>query len=251
MSMPGVAESLADTARRLAAIILALLPRRMWGALEPRFPVTSSAFVSGLLTFLAGMAVGIPGFLEYAGSQSAYYVTLLMDAADRGQSPTSDMAVGMNAFALFTFLLFTPTGWATFYLTVTGFVRAAAAWFDDPRGDALLSLADAGIVGAVRGRRTRHARREREALEGPETRDIVVAGSRAGIPDADLVIIASRRKPAWDSGTIVITGDTTFRVGTIIERTIEGRLRTMYPLTEHKDLETFRRTVRYQMPSTR
>jgi hypothetical protein len=61
------------------------------------------------------------------------------------------------------------------------------------------------------------------------------------------VVIASRRKPGWDRDTIVITADAAYRIGAITERAIDGRLRTLYPLAEHKDLETFRRTVRYDL----
>lgn len=242
------AEWLEHGARRIAGIAAAMLPRRMWGALEPQFPVTSSAILASLLTFFAGAVVGIPGFFEHAGFQSRLYIDLLVGAADTGQRVTRDLAVGMNAVALFTFLLLTPKGWATMYLCGTGFVRFTAAWFDDPHGDAILSLADAGALALARRTRSRRAVRARETLEGPPTRDIVVSGARAAIPDADLVIIASRRKPGWDHGTIVMTDEATYRVGTIIERTIDGRLRTLYPLTEHKDFETFRRTVRYEMP---
>jgi hypothetical protein len=68
------------------------------------------------------------------------------------------------------------------------------------------------------------------------------------MPGVDLVIVASRVKPGWDKGTVVLSGDKTYRVGSIEERTIAGRLRTLYPLTEHKDFEVFRRTVRYELP---
>lgn len=249
--MRRAAESLENLARRLAGIVAAMLPRRMWDALEPHVPARSSAFVASLLTFLAGMAIGIPGFLDYAGFQAGMYIDLLMNAADRGQSPTRSMAVGMNAFAIFTFLLLTPAGLATLYLTVTGGVRTASAWFDDPRGDALLSLADWTVLRLIRGRRETRARRGRERLEGPEMRDIVVTGTRAEIPGADLVIIASRRKPGWEPGAVVVTTDSTYRIGSIVERTIDGRLRTLYPLTEHKDLETFRRIVHYDLDARR
>ena len=85
-------------------------------------------------------------------------------------------------------------------------------------------------------------------LEGPEIPDRVVPGAQVGLPDALLVVVASRRKPDWDAGTVVITPGSIYRVGTIVERTIRGRLRTLYPLTEHKDFEAFRRTVHYDMP---
>ena len=64
----------------------------------------------------------------------------------------------------------------------------------------------------------------------------------------DLVIVASRVKPGWNKGTVVMSATKAYRVGTVEERTIAGRLRTLYPLTEHKDLEVFRRTVHYDLP---
>jgi hypothetical protein len=103
-------------------------------------------------------------------------------------------------------------------------------------------------VRSRRDRTTRNARVAREALEGPEVADRLVPGSQAGLPDAELVIIASRRKAGWDAGTVLLTDGPSYRVGTIVERTMHGRLRTLYPLTEHKDFEAFRRTVRYDLP---
>lgn len=247
--MRSPAESLVGLARRIAGIVAALLPRRMWNTLDRHIPVTSSALVCSLLTFLAGMAIGIPGFLNYAGVQAGMYIDLLMDAADRGANPTRSLAVGMNAVAPLTFLLLTPAGLLTLYLTATGLVRSVSAWFDDPRGDAMLSLADWSIRRIVAGKRDTRVRRARERLEGPETRDVVVSGARAMMPGADLVVIASRRKPGWDRDTVVITESASYRIGAVVERTIEGRLRTLYPLTEHKDLEAFRRTVHYEVRS--
>jgi hypothetical protein len=238
---------LENGARRIAGIIASLLPRHTWDALEPHIPVTSSAFACSLLTVLAGAAIGIPGFFEHAQGQSGMYVDMLMNAADQGKAPTRAMAVGMNAFSLFTFLLLTPQGLVSLYLTSTGFVRTAGAWFDDPRGDPILSTIDWSARTLVGKTRDKHTRRTRESLEGPEVRDIVVSGARAMIPEADLVIIASRRKPGWEKDTVVVTESATYRIGTIVERTIEGRLRTLYPLVEHRDLEVFRRTVHYDI----
>lgn len=242
---------LVNSARRIAGIVAALLPRRTWDRFEPHIPVTSSARACSLLTFLAGATIGIPGFLEYAQHQSGLYIDLLMDAADGGKTPTRDMAVGMSAFSLFTFLLLTPKGLVTLYLGLTGFVRTASAWFDDPRGDLILSTIDWSARRLVYGARDTNDRRARLSLEGPETRDIVVSGARAEMPWADLVIIASRRKPGWEQDTVVVTESATYRIGVVVEKTIEGRLRTLYPLVEHRDLEAFRRTVHYEMDARR
>jgi hypothetical protein len=237
-----------DAARRAAGMLAALLPRHTWDAFEPHVPVWSSALASSFLTFFAGAAIGIPGFLTYVQRQSGMYIDVLMHAADQGKNPTTAMASGMNAFALFTFLLFTPEGLAALYLSSTGFVRVVGAWFDDPRGDPILSAIDWSARWFVRGRRDTSARKSRAALEGPEVRDIVVTGARAMVPGADLVVIASRRKPGWEKDTVVVTDGPTYRIGDVVERTIEGRLRTLYPLVEHKDLEAFRRTVHYSLP---
>jgi len=47
-----VAEPLENAARRIAGIAAAMLPRRMWGAIEPQLPVTSSAILASLLVSL-------------------------------------------------------------------------------------------------------------------------------------------------------------------------------------------------------
>ena len=88
----------------------------------------------------------------------------------------------------------------------------------------------------------------RAAREGPETRDRVVSGAKAEIPGCDLVIVSSRRKPGWERGVAVYTRDACYRIGEPVERTIAGKLRTLYPLTEHTDLEVVRKSVHYDMP---
>jgi hypothetical protein len=63
------------------------------------------------------------------------------------------------------------------------------------------------------------------------------------------VIVASRRKAGWEHGTTVFTADAAYRIGAPVERTIAGRLRTLYPLTEHKDFEAIRKSVYYDLPA--
>jgi hypothetical protein len=255
-NVPTVTESLGDYAgglsKRVAGIAAAMLPARLWPDLDEHLPVTESAFPASLLTFLAGAAVGIPGFLNHATAQAGINTQAMLDAATSAapgaQYVDSSMSVGMTSLSLFTFLLLTPQGWATMYLGLTGFVRTVAAGFDDPRGDLVLTLVDAGMVRTFQNRQARKRRVNREALEGSEVPDRVVPGSQVGLPGADIVVVASRRKSDWDAGTVVITSRSVYRVGDIVERTIHGKLRTLYPLTEHKDFEVFRRTVRYEVP---
>jgi hypothetical protein len=91
-------------------------------------------------------------------------------------------------------------------------------------------------------------RAAREAVEGPEVADRIVTASAAGIPDCDFVVVSSRRKPDWERGLAVFTDDGCYRLGEPVEQTIAGRLRTLYPLTAHDDLEVIRRSVRYDLP---
>ena len=255
-NVPTVTEGFGDyvggLSRRVAGIAAAMLPARLWPHLDQYLPVTESAFPASLLTFLAGAAIGIPGFLNHATQQASLNTQAMLDAATStapgALSVDSSMSVGMTSLSLFTFLLLTPQGWATMYLGLTGFVRAVGAGFDDPHGDLVLTLVDAGIVRTFRNRRARKKRVNREALEGTDVPDRVVPGNQVGLPGAPIVVVASRRKPDWDTGTVVITSRAAYRVGDIVERTIHGKLRTLYPLTEHKDFEVFRRTVRYEVP---
>lgn len=249
--MTDLLDHLADIVRRIAGVAAATLPARLWPALDAHIPVTSSAIVAGLLTMLGGLAIGIPGFFVYAAELASIHNQLMLTAATSGvpggDEMTTAMPVAATALSLFTFILLTPLGWASAYLVLTGGFRAAAALFDDPLGDPMVSVIDMAGVRLFRSLRARRARARRESLEGPEVPDRIVTGAAAGLPDADLVVVASRRKPDWDAGTVVLTSTSAYRVGVIVEREIGGRLRTLYPLQEHRDLEAFRRIVRYEI----
>jgi hypothetical protein len=235
------------------AVPAALLPHRLWGRLPGWVPVESAAFVSGILTLVAGAAVGIPGFLAHAGANVSVANQGVLDAAMRDPTVGYErgMVAGAVSLSIFTFLLLTPTGWVTLYLIGSGGVRAGAGWFDDPVGDPILTGID-HLLGASRGRgQAWSGRRTREALEGPEIPDRVVSGARAEIPGCDLVIVSSRRKPGWERGVVVYTATGCYRIGEPVERTVAGKLRTLYPLTEHTDLEAVRKSVQYDMPDAR
>lgn len=234
----------------VGAMFASLLPHRLWPRLPASFPMTTAAFAAGLATLFAGVAVGIPGFLAHAHGQSSLAIDAQLHKvftdADAGFS--QGLSQGFAGLSIFTFLLLTPLGWLTLYLVVGGGLRMAAAWFDDPVGDPLLTGVDA-IVSRLRARSSaRSAAAVREALEGPEVPDRVVSGASAGIPACDFVVVSSRRKIGWERGTAVFTGEGCFRIGEPIEQTIAGRLRTLYPLTAHADLEAIRRSVRYDLP---
>jgi hypothetical protein len=232
------------------AILAALLPHRYWRALPHSIPVDRAAVASGLLTFFLGTAIGIPGFLDHAGANVSFVNQAVVNEAMRNPDAgySRGMVQGFAGLSIFTFLLLTPAGLTTLYLTVTGVTRAAAAWFDDPVGDPLVTGLDALLLSGRERHQRDSERRTRDALEGPEVPDRVVTSSAAGLPGCDLVIVASRRKPGWEYGVTVFTTGAAYRIGRPVERTIAGRLRTLYPLTEHNDFEVVRKSVQYDLP---
>jgi hypothetical protein len=229
----------------LAAIVASMLPHRLWSRLPGSFPMASAAFASALVTFFLGAAIGIPGFLEHAGAtvSLANETTLKHDYFSRGLSS------GFGGLSIFTFLLLTPQGWLTMYLMGTGGVRMGAAWFEDPVGDPVLTIVDSRLFSRREKQRCERERLARLALEGPETPDRVVSGEQAGIPGCDFVIVTARRKPGWARDVVVYTADSCYRIGDPVERVIAGNVRTLYPLTEHTDLEAVRKSVTYDLPT--
>jgi hypothetical protein len=237
---------LSETLRYAVAMAASLLPHRVWERLPSHVPVERGALLSGFATLFAGAAVGIRGFLHYAGIVVSLGTGAVVSRAARGDEVSVSPAFA--GLSIFEFLLLTPTGWLTLYLLGSGTYRAVAAWFDDPFGDPVLTGVDALAWGRLTERKARSAARRREDLEGPEVPDRRVNGGAAGIPDCDFAIVASRRKPGWERGVVVFTADGCYRVGDPVETTINGRLRTIYPLTEHRDLEAVRKSVRYDLP---
>ena len=225
----------------------ALLPFRLWQRLPSWLPLEPAAVLSGFATILGGAAIGIPGFLEHmAATVSLANETMLKyDFFNRG------LASGFSGLSIFTFLLLTPKGWLTLYLLGTGTLRMAAAWFEDPIGDPILTLIDSKLLHGHERRTMKRERTSREALEGPAIPDRVVSSEKAGIPDCDLVIVASRKKPGWERGVVVFTPAVIYRIGEPVERMVAGHLRTLYPLSEHKDLEAVRKSVEYDLPTAR
>lgn len=237
----------------MAAVGAVLLPHRLWHRLPSWLPLDSAAFLSGVLTVFAGAAVGIPGFLEHAGFQVSFANQAMVDEAMRNPNAgySRGLVQGFAGLAFFTFLLLTPKGWLTLYLMGSGGLRAAGAWFGDPIGDPILTAVDTVAAGGHSRRRERREQETRLTLEGPEIPDRVVTSTSAGIPACDVVIVAARRKPGWERGVVVFTASAVYRIGEPVERTIAGRLRTLYPLSDHKDLEAVRKSVEYDLPTAR
>src|SRR5260221_14762659 len=96
----------------LGAIAAALLPHRLWGRLPPWLPLESAAFLSGILTVLAGAAVGIPGFLERAGATVSMANQAVLDDALRSNAGYNrGVASGVAGVSVLAFLLLAPPRW--------------------------------------------------------------------------------------------------------------------------------------------
>jgi hypothetical protein len=253
--MPAAVRDLLDAVAavllRMGGIVAAVGPSRLWPVWDEHLPVTTSALPSSLLTLVAAVAIGIPGFLRYGAALTDVNTGIFLEAAARPEAEgvlDSSALTGMNGLALFGFLFLSPLGWTTMYLGGSGLVRVVSAVVTEGIGDPILTGIDAMLLRAVRAGRAGAARHTRRSLEGPAVPDRAVRGASLGLADAEIVIVSSRRKMDWDKGTVVFAGEKCYRVGTIVERTIGGQLRTLYPLTEHRDLEVVRRAVRYDMP---
>ena len=240
---------LTGVARFLAGMAASLLPWRHWSRLPSDVPVEAGAFFSGIATMMAGAAIGIPAFIRHAGAGAELGTNGVIQNAVDGHA--TGVSPAFNGLAIFTFLLLTPQGWLTLYLLGTGAYRSTAAYFDDPFGEPMLTGIDHLVSRGWTRRATLKEIDAREALEGPEVSDRVISASAAGIPDCDFAIVSSRRKPGWERGVAVFTQDACYRLGEPVERTIRGRLRTLYPLKEHNDLEVVRKSVRYDLPRGR
>jgi hypothetical protein len=245
-----------DGLRFLAAMVASLLPFRLWDRLPSSFSMVRASFASAIVVFFLGAAIGLPGWYHHMKVHVSASNAALLKLAEQqiasgmreGDPKEVRFETGLNALALFTFLLLTPKGWLTMYLGGTGGFRMICAWLEDPIGDPVLTGLDYILYRRRERRRARRDREARDALEGPETPDRIVSSARAEIPGCDLVIVSSRRKPGWARGVVVYTGTTCYRIGDPVERTIAGNVRTLYPLTEHKDLEAVRKSVHYDIP---
>ena len=227
-----------------------MLPRYYWERFESFLPVHNATFAASLITLLAGAALGITGFMSHLAEVTSTNNELYMEAAKHAKAEEMPLPSALSGLSLFTFIFLTPQGWISTYLTLSGVLRTAGSQFDDPHGDLLLTAIDAGVRRGMTATSAKASEERRHRLEGPRVRDRVVNGDAIGLPHAHLVVVASRVKEDWDKGTVVLSNDGEFRVVEIEDRTIDGRLRRLYALARHTDLEVFRRTVRYEFPES-
>ena len=241
----------------IGAGVVSLLPRRYWSRFDG-LPLQTMVPVSGVLTILAGAALGIRGFFAYLARLSGSPAASILEVSRlqvEGQLPetaaVSAVPAAMWAVAPVAFAFFTPIGLFAIYLVTSGWFRAASWWVESPHGDPLLTGIDALI------QRTRHAsaakqvRQSRERAERADEPDRRYPGAWADLADADFVIVAARRKADWTAGTFVITPDGWFTLGHPFDRPMPQGLRTIYPLTALTTMEVMRRGVAYELPPLR
>jgi len=243
--------------RFAVAVAAGVLPRRYWGSLDERLPVSRAALASAIATLALAGVIGVPAFFHHSeASADRAAETMLQSAgwrsapATRAPSRGAALATWLTSYLAFlSFAFLTPIGLLATYLGLSGVLRAVSVAADEPRGDPALTAIDAAGRRLWHAHLTRRSRLARERLEGPEVADRLVPGPAAGFPEADYVVVASRQKPEWVPGAFVITSEKWYRLGTPVERQMPGGLRTLYPLTELRDGDVLRRGINYELPA--
>lgn len=224
-----------------------MLPRRYWQDMR------RGAVLSNLVTVFAGIVVGLRGLLAYAGPASEKGAQLAIQVGTGGGVAGLDQTAQMSAalqgsplISALAFFFFTPTGWLADYLFISGVFRGITLAVDNPWGDPVLTLID----NLIRDRRAedcaRKEARDREAAEGPEVPDRILECKKFAGKEADFVVVASRRKEGWTKETTVVADSIRLRIGDPRDVSIEGYLRTCYPLKVIRDIQVDRRVVPYQ-----
>jgi hypothetical protein len=213
----------------LAAIPAALLPSRFWSR-YPALQIERFALASALLTVLLGFAVAIVGYFEFLRSGGASVGAL---------------------YAPIVFGLTTPTGLLATYLILSGIFRTATSFVGDWYGDPLLTAIVTAATSTRERRRDTAARADRVRREGREVPDRLYSGEWAGQPQAEYVVVASRRKEEWEAGVAVITSDNTYRLGAPFDKETREGLRTIYPLLPYEHGTVIRRSIAYELPPLR
>ena len=127
------------------AVIAGLLPVRRWAAFDAVLPVRKAAPLAGLVTLLAGFAIGLRGYLIY---MQAFVERISDQAALDAAATAGDAGLPLGAWVIPAAIgfAFTPTGATAAYLCLTGLLRGISGYVDDPRGDPLLTLLDSGAT---------------------------------------------------------------------------------------------------------
>ncbi len=233
----------------LIGVFRCMLPARYWQ--EMRRGAILSIFVTAAL----GTFIGLRGFFSSAtrAGEEAARLALTVGApggAVEGLDQTAQVAAALQSpvLAALGFFLFTPTGWLADYLFISAVFRGITLAVDNPWGDPILTAIDHAVRGKGEADRARKEAADRESAEGPEVPDRVLECRKFAGKEADFVVVASRRKEGWTLATTVIADSIRLRIGDPREITIEGWLRTCYPLKIIRDLQVDRRIVHYEWP---
>lgn len=241
----------------LGAVAVVVLPRRHWDRFDA-LPLHYMAPVSGMLTVVAGAALGIRGFFAYLARMSNSSAASILDVSQMqvdGRLPETAAVSAVPAaiwmVAPIAFAFFTPIGLFAVYLVASGWFRVVSWWIASPHGDPLLTGIDTLLHRRRVSAAARSKQRERLAAEGAEEPDRRYPGDWAGVPDTDFVIVAARQKPDWTAGTFVITPDGWFTLGQPFDRPMPQGIRTIYPLTALATMAVMRKGVAYDLPPLR
>ncbi|MEO8499709.1 MAG: hypothetical protein ABI565_02250 [Vicinamibacteria bacterium] len=235
----------------LVGVFRTLLPSRYWNDLR------NGAYLSILLTAAIGVRIGYAGFFARAqqGAQEGAALALKVGAPGGaagvgGVSQTDAVAAALmgNALTPLAFFLFTPLGWLADYLVISAVFRGFTLAVDNPWGDPLLTAIDHVVRGKHADSVAKKQATERELAEGPEVPDQILECRKFAGREADYVIVASRRKEGWTLATTVIANSVRLRIGDPLEKTLDGALRTCYPVKVIRDLQVDRRIVHYEWP---
>jgi hypothetical protein len=240
------------TMETLVGVFRCILPARYWQEMR------RGAFLSILLTAALGVRIGYGGFFAMASAsgEEAARLALSLGAPKNaggvgGLSQTDAVAAALMGSALtpFAFFLFTPTGWLADYLVLSAVFRGITLAVDNPWGDPVLTMVDQAVRKKSDSDRLKKEAMDRERLEGPVAPDQILECHKFAGKEADFVVVSSRRKEGWTLATTVVAESVRLRIGEPREMTMEGRLRTCYPLKIIRDLQVDRRIVHYQWPA--
>ena len=233
----------------LVGVFRCFLPRRYWE------DTRRGAIVSIFLTFAIGIVVGLRGLVAYVGVQAQEGARIALEVGAsggvKGLDQTAQMSAalqGMPLISALAFFLFTPTGWLADYLVLSAIFRGVTLAVDDPWGDPLLTGIDRVARDKRDQKRSRTEAEIRELAEGPEVPDQILECRKFAGKEADYVVVASRRKHGWTLATTVVAESIRLRIGDPLEKTLEGKLRTCYPLRVIRDIQVDRRVVHYDWP---
>jgi len=221
----------------LTGVVRCLLPARFWQ------DTRSGVFLSIFLTAALGVRIGYAGFFEHARQAGEAAAALALKVGGpgggvRGMDQRTAVAAALQGSALvpFAFFLFTPLGWLADYLVLSAVFRGITLAVDNPWGDPILTLLDGALQRRRADFQSRREAEARERAEGPAVPDEIHACRKFDGKDADFLVVSSRQKEGWTRATTVIANSVRLRVGDPKDTTLEGRLRTCYPLSVIRDI---------------